>query len=78
MNNAANIAKTALFVSNDTGIMHLASGFDIPVIGLFGPTKAFEWGPVGRNKASIQAAGGLIKNIEITDVLETCLPYLFV
>lgn len=78
MNNAANIRKTALFISNDTGIMHLASGFDIPVIGLFGPTKAYEWGPVGRNKASIQASGGNIKNIEITDVFETCMSYLSV
>lgn len=78
MNNAANISKTALFISNDTGIMHLASGFDIPVIGLFGPTKAYEWGPIGTNKASIQASGGNIKNIEITDVFETCITHLFV
>ncbi|NOS86307.1 MAG: glycosyltransferase family 9 protein [Ignavibacteria bacterium] len=78
MNNAANICKTALFVSNDTGIMHLASGFDIPVIGLFGPTKAYEWGPIGSNKASIQASGGVIKNIEITDVFETCIACLSV
>lgn len=78
MNNAANISKTALFISNDTGIMHLASGFDIPVIGLFGPTKAYEWGPIGTNKASIQASGGLIKNIEITDVFETCITHLIV
>lgn len=78
MNNAANISKTGLFISNDTGIMHLASGFDIPVIGLFGPTKAYEWGPVGTNKASIQASDGRIKNIEITHVLETCMTYLFV
>lgn len=78
MNNAAIISKTNLFVSNDTGIMHLASGFDIPVIGLFGPTKAYEWGPVGKNKASIQATGGSIKNIEITDVFETCMTYLSV
>ncbi len=78
MKNAANISKTGLFISNDTGIMHLASGFDIPVIGLFGPTKAYEWGPVGTQKASIQASGGMIKNIEITDVLETCMAYLSV
>ena len=78
MKNAANISKTGLFISNDTGIMHLASGFDIPVIGLFGPTKAYEWGPVGTKKASIQASGGKIKNIEITDVLETCMTYLSV
>lgn len=78
MNNAAIISKTGLFVSNDTGIMHLASGFDIPVIGLFGPTKAYEWGPVGPNKASIQASGGNIKNIEISAVFETCMTYLSV
>lgn len=71
MYNAANISKTALFISNDTGIMHLASGFKIPVIGLFGPTKAYEWGPLGVNKASIQAQGGKIENIEISDVFET-------
>jgi len=78
MNNAANISKTALFISNDTGIMHLASGFDIPVIGLFGPTKAYEWGPVGINKASIQSKSGNISDIEITDVFETCKRFLFV
>ncbi len=78
MKNAANISKTSLFISNDTGIMHLAAGFDISVIGLFGPTKAFEWGPIGSNKASIHAAGGNIKNIEINSVFETCLPYLSV
>lgn len=78
MKNAANISKTSLFISNDTGIMHLASGFDISVIGLFGPTKAYEWGPIGSNKASIQAAGGNINNIEINSVFETCLPYISV
>lgn len=76
--NAANISKTRLFISNDTGIMHLASGFNIPVIGLFGPTNALEWGPLGENKASIQAKNGNINNIEITDVFETCMKYIFV
>lgn len=78
MNNAANISKTVLFISNDTGIMHLASGFKVPVIGLFGPTKAYEWGPLGENKASIQASGGKIENIEISDVFETAKGYLSV
>ncbi|MEO8511983.1 MAG: glycosyltransferase family 9 protein [Ignavibacteria bacterium] len=78
MKNAANISKTSLFISNDTGIMHLASGFDIPVIGLFGPTKAYEWGPIGVNKASIQASGENIKNIDVLNVFETAMPYLSV
>lgn len=76
MNNAAIISKTALFISNDTGIMHLASGFDIPVIGLFGPTNAYEWGPIGRNKASIQAPGANIDKIEISRVYETVIGLL--
>ncbi len=78
MKNAANISKTSLFISNDTGIMHLASGFNIPVIGLFGPTKAYEWGPVGVNKASIQAQGSNINNINILSVFETSMSYLSV
>ena len=78
MNNAANIARTSLFVSNDTGIMHLAAGFDIPVIGLFGPTKAYEWGPIGRKKASIQARGNNVNNIDILSVYETVMAHLSV
>ena len=78
MNNAAIISKNSLFISNDTGIMHLASGFKLPVIGLFGPTKAYEWGPLGKNKASIQASGGNIKNINISGVFETSIGILSV
>lgn len=78
MKNAAIISKNSLFISNDTGIMHLASGFKLPVIGLFGPTKAYEWGPLGKNKASIQASGGNIKNINISGVFETSIGILSV
>ncbi len=78
MNNAAIISKNTVFISNDTGIMHLASGFDLPVIGLFGPTKAYEWGPLGKNKFSIQASGGNIKNINISAVFETTMNCLSV
>jgi len=31
----------SLFVGIDSGIMHLASSIDIPVVGLFGPTDPF-------------------------------------
>jgi ADP-heptose:LPS heptosyltransferase len=58
--------------------MHLASGFKLPVIGLFGPTKAYEWGPLGKNKASIQASGGNLKNINISGVFETSIGILSV
>jgi heptosyltransferase-2 len=76
MNNTAIISKLRLFITNDTGVMHLASGFDVPVIALFGPTPAYEWGPVGENKVSIQASGGNINNIEINKIIETSMRLL--
>ena len=39
-----------LFVGVDSGVMHLASSFDIPVVGIFGPTDPFYLGP--QNKRS--------------------------
>jgi len=39
------LQKAALFVGVDSGIMHLASSFDIPVVGIFGPTDPFYVGP---------------------------------
>jgi heptosyltransferase II len=76
MNNTAIISRLNLFITNDTGVMHLASGFSVPVIALFGPTKAYEWGPIGENKVSIQAAGENINNIEINKIYETSMVYL--
>ncbi len=44
------ISQCAAFLSNDTGVMHLASGIGIPVVGLFGSTSP-EWTrPLGRSK----------------------------
>ena len=37
--------KAALFVGIDSGVLHLASSLDIPVVGLFGPTDPFYVGP---------------------------------
>ena len=52
--------------------MHLASGVDTPLIALFGPTKAFNWGPIGENKISIQSASSNINNISVDRVYEIC------
>ena len=46
---AAVIEKCRLFVSSDTGPMHVAAAVGIPVIGIFGPTSPSKHGPYGDN-----------------------------
>ena len=43
--------RARLFVGIDSGVMHMASSLDIPVVGLFGPTDPFYVGP--QNERSI-------------------------
>jgi lipopolysaccharide heptosyltransferase III len=44
---AALLTRSALFVGNDTGAMHIAAAVGTPVVGLFGPSNPAEWGPRG-------------------------------
>ncbi|MGB9696102.1 MAG: glycosyltransferase family 9 protein [Ignavibacteria bacterium] len=52
---AAVLKYCDLFVSNDTGIMHVAAFVNTAVVGLFGPTKGYEWGPVNKRGTFIQS-----------------------
>jgi ADP-heptose:LPS heptosyltransferase len=54
---AAVLARSALFVGNDSGLMHLAAAAGAPTLGLFGPTPASEYGPVGRRARAVLADG---------------------
>jgi ADP-heptose:LPS heptosyltransferase len=42
---AALVADSALLISNDTGVAHLATAYRIPSITLFGPVAPALWGP---------------------------------
>jgi ADP-heptose:LPS heptosyltransferase len=54
---AAMLARCELFVGNDSGLMHLAAAAGAPTLGLFGPTPASEYAPVGRRAAAVLARG---------------------
>jgi len=54
---AAVMARCALFVGNDSGLMHLAAAAGTPTLGLFGPTPASEYGPIGRAARAVLARG---------------------
>lgn len=47
------IAGLSLFITNDSGPMHIASAFQIPTVAIFGPTDPSDTGPWGNPKTAI-------------------------
>ena len=47
------LMRAGLFVGIDSGVMHLASASDIPVVGLFGPTDPLYVGPQNSRSAVV-------------------------
>lgn len=72
VNDIALINRLNLFLTNDTGMMHLASGLEIPIVAFFGPTSAREWGPIGENKFSLQSSTENINGIPVEKAYEVC------
>ena len=68
---AALISLSDLFISNDTGIMHVAGTTDTPQISIFGPTNPFNWAPIGANKFFIRKSE-LIDDVSVEDVFHLC------
>ncbi len=54
---AAALSRAALFAGNDSGLMHLAAAAGAPTLGLFGPTPASEYAPVGPRARAVLADG---------------------
>ncbi len=54
---AACLARCALFIGNDSGLMHLSAASGAATLGLFGPTPSSEYAPVGRRAAVVEAVG---------------------
>lgn len=80
------LKKASLFVGIDSGVMHLASSFNIPVVGIFGPTDPFYVGPQNEKHIVVQKEGmecipcylkgcpeiACMKNLEVSQVLNAC------
>jgi len=47
------ISKLKLFITGDSGPMHIAAAFQIPTVSIFGPTKANETSQWMNNRSSI-------------------------
>jgi lipopolysaccharide heptosyltransferase III len=51
---AACLRRCALFVGNDSGLMHMAAAAGVPTLGLFGPTPSDRYGPWGEHTAIVR------------------------
>jgi ADP-heptose:LPS heptosyltransferase len=65
---AAVINKLSLFVTNDTGIMHVAAAMNTPVLSLFGPTDPLQWAPVGRRNKYVLGRCENVNSITVDKV----------
>ncbi len=50
----AGLARAALFIGNDSGLMHLAAASATPTLGLFGPSREAHYRPWGRFTATVR------------------------
>ncbi len=73
---AACLARCALFVGNDSGLMHLAAAAGTPTLGLFGPTPAAEYGPAGRSAAPVVSPTARMEDLTTAQVHTAALALL--
>jgi heptosyltransferase-3 len=53
---AAVLRRCAMFIGNDTGLMHIAAAAGTPTLGLFGPSPVAQYAPWGRRTAWVCSA----------------------
>ena len=53
---AAALRRCALFIGNDTGLMHIAAAAGTPTLGLFGPSPIEQYAPWGSRTAVVRTA----------------------
>jgi ADP-heptose:LPS heptosyltransferase len=51
---AAVLSRCALFIGNDTGLMHIAAAVGTPTLGLFGPSPVEHYAPWGPCTAAVR------------------------
>ena len=67
---AAVIKRTNLYITNDTGTMHVGGYVNANVLALFGSTNGYEWAPERENVKYIQSPTDNVNDISIQEVYE--------
>lgn len=69
-NVGAILSMVDLFITNDTGTMHIAGFSGARMISLFGPTNPREWAPRDENQFYIKARSDNINDISVQEVFD--------
>jgi ADP-heptose:LPS heptosyltransferase len=71
---AACIQRCAIYIGNDSGLMHLAAASGTPTIGLCGTTmdRAAEMAPAGHHAAWALADGDTMESLSVEAVFAAC------
>lgn len=70
------LSLVSLYITNDTGTMHIAGYSGANMISLFGPTNPNEWAPKGENQKHIKSDDKNINNITIDEVFTLTKTFL--
>jgi len=73
---AACLARCALFVGNDSGLMHLAASSGTATLGLFGPTPVQEYAPAGPRAATAVSGSGCMKDLSVEAAMAAVSPLI--
>jgi len=73
---AALLNRVNLYITNDTGPMHIADSVGGNVLALFGPTNSYEWGPRRKSCFSIQSHTKKINDITVDKVFDKSVEML--
>lgn len=65
---AAILSLVDLYITNDTGTMHIAGFSGTKIISLFGPTNPLEWAPVNQNSFYVKSPSGKIEDIAVDEI----------
>jgi ADP-heptose:LPS heptosyltransferase len=70
---AAVIDQLDLFISNDTGLMHVAGATTVHLLALFGPTDPLQWAPVGKKNHYLASRESNIRQISEDEVYQMAI-----
>ena len=54
----AALGRSAFYLGNDSGLMHIAAAAGVPTLGLFGPSSEVFYGPWGESCATVRGPRG--------------------